>query len=344
MRWLASPINKAYGLVGFALAGMVAAVLCVHASPAASAEALREEVESFIGEMTQRHGFESAWLRRLLAQAKTQPGVIEAMSTPATARPWHEYFPNYVNAQRIQAGVRFWRDNQVTLAKARAKYGVPEEIIVATLGVETNYGTQTGSRRVLDVLTTLAFDFPPRAGYFKEELEQFLVLAMSRRVDPLRVKGSYAGAMGMPQFMPSSFARFAVDFDGDGRLTLWDGAADSIGSIANYYKAYGWQAQQPVALPASVSGEGYRELLALGIKPQANAAQLRASGVVPGADVNDAELMALFALQMPDGPQYWLGLNNFYVITRYNRSINYAMSVYQLAREIRSLRETPAAR
>jgi len=314
-------------------------VLCCTGRTASAAPERRAEVEAFIADMAQRNGLDPARLRRLLAQARPQPAVIAAMAAPATARPWYEYYPAYVSERRIRAGLGFWNDNAAVLARASAEYGVPEEIIVATLGVETWYGTRTGSKRVLDVLATLAFDYPPRAAYFRGELEQFLLLARKRRFDPLAVKGSYAGAMGMPQFMPTSMQRFAIDFDGDGRVQLWDAAADSIGSVAHYYKEHGWQPQQAVVAPAGVAGEGYRDLLALGVKPQLDAARLATAGVTPAAELPEGALACLIALDLPDGPQFWLGLENFYVITRYNRSVNYAMSVYRLAQEIRALRD-----
>jgi membrane-bound lytic murein transglycosylase B len=304
--------------------------------------ALRPEIEAFVQEMNLRHGLGTAELRLILRQARVQPDILRVMSVQASPRPWRLYRPSFVNAQRIDGGVRFWNQHAELLARAEREFGVPAEIVVATIGVETLYGRHTGSHRVLDALTTLAFDFPRRAAFFRGELEQFLLLVHEGGVDPLRMQGSYAGAMGMPQFLPSSFRSYAVDFDGDGSRTLWDGAADSIGSVANYYRSFGWQAGRPIAVPARVEGQGYVALAEQGIEPRFDAQALTQAGVTPLADIG-ADRAAMLVLEGSSGNEYWLGLDNFYVITRYNRSVNYAMSVFQLAREIRSARESLAA-
>jgi membrane-bound lytic murein transglycosylase B len=246
-----------------------------------------------------------------------------------------------VNADRIARGVRFWDTHAELLVRAEREFGVPAEIIVATIGVETLYGAYMGTHRVLDALTTLAFDFPRRAQFFRAELEQFVLLVRDRIVDPLTLKGSYAGAMGIPQFLPSSFQRYAVDFDGDGRKNLWDSVADAIGSVANYYRTFGWQQGRPIAIGAKVEGDGYSALAEQGIEPRIEAAALRQAGVSPLEEIGE-DPVAVLILEGVTGPEYWLGLNNFYMITRYNRSTNYAMSVYQLAREIRSARDARA--
>jgi membrane-bound lytic murein transglycosylase B len=307
-------------------------------APPAAAE-LRPEVEAFVDELSEKHGMSRLELRAILRQARVQPGILRVMSAPSTARPWHRYRPVYINPERIAGGVRFWNRYADLLARAEREYGVPAEIIVATLGVETLYGSHTGTHRVLDALTTLAFDYPRRAAFFRGELEQFLLLVRDRVLDPLRMRGSYAGAMGVPQFMPSSFRRYAVDFDGDGQRTLWDGMADSIGSVANYYRSFGWRSGEPVVLRANVEGSGYLELAELGIEPTIDAATFRNAGVTPQADLGERGA-AMLVLEDESGPLYYLGLNNFYVITRYNRSVNYAMAVYQLAAEIRAARVT----
>lgn len=303
--------------------------------------ALRPEIEAFVQDMNLRHGMGSAELRLILRQARVQPDILRAMSAQATPRPWHRYRPSFVNAERIAGGVRFWNRHAELLARAEREYGVPAEIVVATIGVETVYGSYTGSHRVLDALTTLAFDFPRRADFFRGELEQFLLLVHEGVLDPLRMRGSYAGAMGVPQFLPSSFRDYAVDFDGDGNRKLWDGAADSIGSVANYYRSFGWQAGRPIAVPAKVEGQGYVVLAEQGIEPRFDAQALTQAGVTPLADIG-ADTMAMLVLEGSSGNEYWLGLNNFYMITRYNRSVNYAMSVFQLARAIRNARESAA--
>jgi membrane-bound lytic murein transglycosylase B len=305
-----------------------------------AAEEVRPEVEQFIEEMSGRHGIGKGELRLILRHARVQPDILRAMSAQTTARPWHRYRPLFVNADRIRGGVRFWNEHAALLERAEAEYGVPAEIIVATLGVETVYGKFTGSHRVLDALATLAFDFPRRADFFRGELEQFLLLVRAGVLDPLRMRGSYAGAMGVPQFMPSSFRNYAVDFDGDGVRNLWDGMADAIGSVANYYRHFGWQSGRPIAVQANVEGDAHVALAEQGIEPRFDLEALRAAGVTPRAAI-DGDRVAMLVLEGEAGNEYWLGLQNFYVITRYNRSTNYAMSVFHLAGEIRRAREAP---
>jgi membrane-bound lytic murein transglycosylase B len=314
--------------------------LAVVRAPALETDgALRPEIEAFVQDMNLRHGVGSAELRLIMRQARVQPDILRAMSAQATPRPWHRYRPSFVNAERIAGGVRFWNGHAELLARAEREYGVPAEIIVATIGVETVYGSHTGSHRVLDALTTLAFDFPRRAEFFRGELEHFLLLVHEGVLDPLRMRGSYAGAMGVPQFLPSSFRNYAVDFDGDGHRNLWDGAADAIGSVANYYRSFGWQAGRPIAVPAKIEGHGYAALAEQGIEPRFDAQALAQAGITPLSDIG-SDSAAMLVLEGSSGKEYWLGLNNFYMITRYNRSVNYAMSVFELAREIRKARDT----
>ncbi|HSD61723.1 MAG TPA: lytic murein transglycosylase B [Burkholderiales bacterium] len=299
----------------------------------------RPEVQAFIVEMAERHGFEPGMLQDTLAGARFQASIIRAVTTPGTARPWHEFRANFVNAQRIGGGLGFWDENESSLARAEAEYGVPAEIIVAVIGVETLYGSRMGSHRVLDALYTLAFDYPQRADFFRGELEQFLLFVRDNGGDPGRPRGSYAGAMGIPQFMPSSVRSYAVDFDGDGRLDLWQGATDSIGSVAHYLHVFGWQPGEPVMARAEVSGGDVEALVAEGIKPQRTVEELAVAGVVPLEPLPGDRKAALIRLEGAEGAEYWLVLDNFYVITRYNRSQNYATAVYQLAGEIRALRK-----
>ncbi|MCC6534181.1 MAG: lytic murein transglycosylase B [Burkholderiales bacterium] len=318
---------------------LLAGTLGCGGTQAASGRGLRPEIEAFIAEMNQKHGMGKAELRLIMRQARVQHGILRAMSAQSVARPWHRYRSAFINAQRITLGVQFWNRHAALLARAEREYGVPAEIVVATLGVETVYGRHTGAHRVLDALTTLAFDSPDRAAFFRGELEQFLLLVRERVLDPLRMQGSYAGAMGVPQFLPSSVQRYAVDFDGDGERNLWDGSADAIGSVANYYRSFGWQPGEPIAVPAQVEGDAYRALAERGIEPKLDAATLKAAGVTAAEDIGQ-RTAAVLVLEGETGPQYWLGLNNFYMITRYNRSVNYAMSVFQLAREIRAARDS----
>ena len=292
---------------------------------------LKPEVEKFIAQMVQEHQLDGPALRQMFSQLKSNDGVVKAINAPATSKPWFEFKNIFVTPTRTSGGVDFWNANAEQLKRAREIYGVPEEIIVAIIGVETIYGKRTGSFRVIDALYTLAFEMPERANYFRGELEQFLLLTRENGLDPTTVKGSFAGAIGMPQFMPTSFRRFAVDFDSDGKINLWENVPDVIGSVANYLHFFGWVAGQPVVVPARISGTDYKDIVEKGFKPHLTLAQMLPKGVEP-TDPLPADLVAgLFALDLEQGPDYWLAFNNFYVITRYNRSKNYAMAVYQLA-------------
>lgn len=301
---------------------------------------LRPDIEVFIGEMVERHGFAQAELERILGMAQFQPSIIAAISKPATSKPWYEFHPLLVTPQRVTDGLTFWNSHAATLERARREFGIPEEIMVAVIGIETNYGVQSGRHRVLDALTTLAFDYPKRAEFFRNELEQYLLLGREQRADILNIKGSYAGAIGIPQFMPSSYRRYAVDFDNDGKADLSSSTADAIGSVANYLKSYGWETEQMVAVPALVNGENYRDTVYSGSKPFYTVEEMRKLGVAPRAAVPEDRQATLIELENKVGNEHWLGFNNFFVITRYNRSVNYAMSVLQLAEEIRAARNS----
>jgi membrane-bound lytic murein transglycosylase B len=286
--------------------------------------------------MVQKHQFETAELRRLFGLAQSRPAILRAISAPGTARPWHEFRRLNVDPVRIKGGVAFWRQHAAALELASREYGVPEELIVATIGIETLYGRNTGGHRVLDALTTLAFQYPPRAELFRSQLEEYLLLLRETGLDAMKIRGSYAGAIGIPQFLPGSYRRYAVDFDGDGRRDLMGTTADAIGSVANYYKAHGWKPGAAIVVPAQ-AGEDVKALLEMGIKPQLKIAELKRFGVTPAVPVEEGAEAAMFVVETEAGPRYWLGLNNFYVITRYNRSVNYALAVYELAQELRAL-------
>ena len=303
------------------------------------------DLKLFIDSMAQKHGFDPAVLESLFARATHQPRIIRAMSKATKRKPWDDYRPMFVNPARVEGGVRFWNEHSEALAKARREFGVPEELIISILGIETHYGKNTGSFRVLDALTTLAFDYPPRADFFSSELEQYLLLTREEEVvGALNARGSYAGAMGIAQFMPGSYRYFAVDFDGDGRRDLFQNVDDAIGSVANYLKRHGWLAGEPLVVRAQVSGEHYEAYVNSSLQLDHVVAQWKWLGVTPTEDVPNSERAMLFSLRTRAGPQYWLGLNNFYVITRYNRSSYYAMAVHDLGREIRVNREQQAQR
>lgn len=298
------------------------------------------QVQEFIDTMVERHDFKREELVEVLGKAQRRDDIIELMSRPAEKRlAWYEYRKIFLTQSRIDGGVEYWKQNADILAKAEQSFGVDPQVVVAIIGVETRYGSNTGRYRVLDSLATLAFDYPPRSEFFTGELEQFLVLAREEHIDLLNATGSYAGAMGYGQFIPSSYRSFAVDFDANGKRDLWNSQMDIIGSVANYFHVHGWQHGEPVAVRASVSGDDYNKLLELGYKPNTALHAMRHDGVVPATEMPDDLEAALLAFDQEDGPEYWLGFNNFYVITRYNHSPLYAMAVYQLSEEIRSAYE-----
>ena len=306
--------------------------------------ARRADVQAFIREMAAQHGFKAASLQAVFSRAYAKPEIIAAMSRPAEAKPWYAYRTIFVNPKRIQGGVECWRANEAALARAEQVHGVPPEIVVAIIGVETQYGGNMGKYRVLEALSTLAFDYPRRADYFRKELENFLLLTRAEGIDPLSVRGSYAGAMGYGQFMPGSFRSYAIDFDGDGHRDLWRNPRDAIGSVANYFQQHGWRTGEPVAVPVQVNGAAWPALVSRKLdRPQYSVASLQAQGVVLREPVGGGQTAMLLELQGREGPEYWLGFDNFYVITRYNHSPLYAMAVYQLGQEIRERHERPYA-
>lgn len=307
----------------------------------------RAPVREFVAEMAGRHGFVKRELELLFSRARYQPAVIRAMSPPADAalHSWQGYRSLFVTRERIDSGLQFWDRNEATLERAAREFGVPREILVAIIGIETIYGRNMGSFRVIDALATLAFDYPRRAAFFRSELEQFLLYARDAGLDVLAVKGSYAGAIGIPQFMPGSYRRFGIDYDGDGQTDLSSSAADAIGSVANYLKEHGWERGQPVAFPAQVSGERFRELLNSDIKPLHQVGELAAYGVTLAEQLAPQMPCAVIELPTPGLPsEFRVGLQNFYVLTRYNRSSLYAAAVVELARELASARPTREAK
>ncbi len=295
------------------------------------------EVKVFIEDMVKRHGFDRQELVTLFDQAKKRDDILEAIARPAEkTKPWYEYRKIFLKPARIEGGVEFWQDNAAILERAAKHYGVDPAIVVAIIGVETRYGKHTGSYRVVDALSTLAFAYPPRAKFFRSELEQFLILGREEHVNVSEVKGSYAGAMGYGQFIPSSYRNYAVDFSGDGTRNLWNDLEDIIGSVANYFHRHGWKADEPITARVTKGLPSADIQVSDSLKPaSATTATFAARGVETRPALPADLKVALLELEQAEGPEYWLTGNNFYVITRYNRSPLYAMAVYQLSEAIR---------
>jgi membrane-bound lytic murein transglycosylase B len=323
-------IRRGYGLI-FLLVATAASTMAMAAGRVPSF-ATRDDVQSFIADMSVRHGFDRVELADAFAEIHPLPAVIKAITPPSdpAVRSWHNYRARFVEPKRIAAGKRFWATNAATLRAASERYQIPEEIIVAIIGVETIFGRNTGRFNTLAAIATLAFDYPPRATLFREELEALLLLAREQKRDPLAYRGSYAGALGLPQFLPSSVRQWGVDFDGNGRIDL-DTAADAIGSVATFLYAHGWQPNEAIAAPVTVTADNkVQTLIDEGIRPQRLPAEMAAMGVQAAQAI--ARPAALIDLVTPGSPtEYWLGYQNFFVLTRYNRSSFYAMAVHQLA-------------
>lgn len=284
----------------------------------------------FIDKMHDRHGFSKVTLRNWFAQARIVPEIIEAITRPKEDLPWHEYRKLFVTEERTARGVEYWKENTDSLERARRDYGVDPEVIVAIIGIETRYGKNTGRYQVLSALATLTLEYPRRSEFFRKELEQFLLLARELKVDPLKIKGSYAGAMGAPQFMPSSYRHYAVDFDKDGKRDLLANTEDVIGSVANYLKQHGWQAGATITRDLYI--EDWLHVLIRSLQP----AMTADSTVKPvSAVVVAPEAAAVVTLEGEDGPIYRFGYTNLNVIMRYNTSKRYAMAVFELSQQLR---------
>lgn len=295
----------------------------------------RSDVQTFIQEVAQRNDIPSKEVSSILAQGEKSQRIIDLISAPAEGKPWHEYRKIFLGQSRIDAGVEFWKKNTEVLQRAESEYGVPPEIIVAIIGVETFYGTRMGKFSVLDALMTLGFDYPPRSKFFRSELEHFLLLSREESINPQELKGSYAGAMGMGQFIPSSFRNYAVDFDADGQRDLWHNSVDGIGSVGNYFKLHGWQPGKPVTAQVSTTGNRWKKLDSDTLKPKYSAGDLKQHRIKLPADLSDTEKLSFIKLEGKKAPELWIGRENFYVITRYNHSEKYAMAVYQLSQAIK---------
>ncbi|MFT6051600.1 MAG: membrane-bound lytic murein transglycosylase B [Halioglobus sp.] len=299
----------------------------------------RPQTLAVIDELVEQEGFNKEQLVALFAKVEFKQSIIDAMSRPAEkTKPWYDYRKIFVTDQRAREGLAFYATHKETFDRAERDTGVPAEVILSIIGVETYYGRITGSYRVIDALSTLAFDYPKRSVFFTSELKHFLILARDQGVDPLSLKGSYAGAMGYGQFMPSSYRAYAVDFDGDDHIDIWNNPVDAIGSVANYFVQHGWKSGESVVVPAQVTQEVSDEIFNKGLKPSKTLAEYAQMGIrgaqkqLPPLDPNSMVTAIQFETQ--EGNKHWLGLHNFYVITRYNHSAMYAMSVHQLSQDL----------
>ncbi len=313
-----------------------AATACIWLAPAALADGhfdlKRDDIRAFVDELVAEHGLDREQILATLGAARRQQSILKAISRPAEkSKPWHEYRKIFVTEARTKRGRAFMAEHRAALAQVAADTGVPAHVIAAIIGIETNYGRITGSYRVLDALTTLAFDYPPRSPFFTRELEHFFLLTREENVDALSVKGSYAGAMGAAQFMPSSYRLYSADGSGDGRRDLWNSWDDVFASIANYFLAHGWQPGEPMAAAASADRQTARNLETTILTPAYRLGFLRAQGVEFRTALADSDIGSLLPYELPKGNEHLVGFHNFFVITRYNRSRLYARSVMELA-------------
>ncbi|MEM8814972.1 MAG: lytic murein transglycosylase B [Pseudomonadota bacterium] len=311
------------------------ALLVLLASPSLAIDTSADNVQAFVDRMVSEHGFDRASLIATLGRAERKDKILEAISRPAEGTlSWGEYRGIFLTEERIEAGAAFWREQEDELTRIAEATGVPMEILVGIIGVETYFGRITGSYRVLDALATLAFHYPRRSAFFTRELEQFLLLVRSEELDATEPTGSYAGAMGRPQFMPSSYRAYAVDSTGDGKRDIWNDWEDVAGSIANYFLAHQWRPGDDVAARASLSEQFQGPVPKAALKPSSTVAELKQSGVEFTTGLEGDDATRLIELDGESGPEHWVGFHNFFVITRYNRSVMYALAVHQLGQDI----------
>jgi membrane-bound lytic murein transglycosylase B len=291
-----------------------------------------------VDELVAEEDFNREALMQVFAQARRKDSILDAIARPAEkTKPWYAYRAIFLDEKREEQGVEFFTKHRATLARAEREFGVPAAIIVAIIGVETYYGRTVGNYRVLDALATLAFDYPPRSPFFTSELKHYLILTRDQGMDPTDLMGSYAGAMGYGQFMPSSYRSYAIDFDQDGKIDIWENPVDAIGSVANYFKQHGWRQGEVVVAAADAAANTPEAIFVKtrdNLKPGRTVAQLAADGVVARVKLDPDALATAMKFELKNGYEYWLGLHNFYVITRYNQSAMYAMSVYQLSQRL----------
>ena len=297
--------------------------------------AARPVVGAYIDELAGAHGFDRYWLKGVFATARKNDDVLAKISKPAEkALEWHEYRAIFLQDRRIRQGARFWREHADTIERAATRFGVDAEVIVAVIGVETFYGRIQGAYPVMDALATLAFDYPRRAKFFRGQLTEFLLLVREEDGDPFAFKGSYAGAMGYGQFIPSSYRDFAIDFDGDGKRDIWSNIPDAVGSVANYFARHGWRRDGVVAVRVRLDDPALDAIANDGLDLHHTVGALRARGLECPAELDADVKAALYRMETEDGPEHWLGLHNFHVVTRYNRSAMYALAVFQLSEAI----------
>jgi membrane-bound lytic murein transglycosylase B len=319
-------------------APLLALALVMAAMPASPLDLARTDVRAFSEEMQKKHQFDAAWLDGILADAVIQPKIIERMTRPAEAvMPWHKYRDHFLTDERIKAGVAFWTEHRDAIAAIEKSTGVAAHVIVGIIGAETYFGRITGRDRVVDALSTLGFDYPPRSGFFRSELEQFLLLAREEGLDVRTVQGSYAGAMGRAQFMPSSYRAYAVDGDGDDKRDLWGSWDDVLASIANYLDRHGWREGEPVVTPASLWFPKSDGLVSSKLSPDTTVKALRDRGLAFETTQADKAPALFIRVDGDAGPELRAGFHNFGVITRYNRSVLYALVVNDLGRQIEGM-------
>lgn len=295
-----------------------------------------DQAKSFIDEMVSKYAFDEQWLNEKLADAEKKDSIIKAMTRPAEkVLEWKGYRKIFITQDRISRGHSFLKEHKETFDRMEAKYGVPREVVAAIIGVETRYGRNKGNYRVVDALATLAFDYPPRSKFFRSELENYFLLTREQGFDPMALKGSYAGAMGYGQFIPSSYRHYAIDFDDDGVADILSNPVDAIGSVANYFIEHKWKAGEPVASPVKVSGNAWKKLVKKSLKHTHTVEDYTKNGVRLEAGYDPKAKARLMVLEGAEGTEYWLSLRNFYAITRYNHSEMYALAVFQLSEALK---------
>ncbi|GAA4106790.1 lytic murein transglycosylase B [Zhongshania borealis] len=313
--------------------GMAAALLLT--GPSLADYSAHPGAEAFVNKMVEKHNFDRDWVVSMLKGAEPKQSILDAMSRPAeSVMTWGRYRKIFIQDSRVAQGAEFWQEHRTTLARAEREYGVPASMIVGIIGVETRFGRNKGSYRVVDALATLGFDFPRRSTFFLGQLEEYMLMVREQSFEPFELKGSYAGAMGFGQFIPSSYRAYAVDFDGDGVVDIVNNPVDAIGSVANYFKRHGWRAGQPVVSGAVLKENADTSLFNAGLKPEKTVLQLSKAGIGSDRALSPELKATAMRLDGDDGDEYWIGLPNFYVITRYNHSAMYAMAAYQLSQLI----------